>query len=412
MSCKYKFINCGKTNRYIFSILIGAVFYAFVIVLENESTAFKDENENNPHPIVYTLIYTFSLCLSFIFLIIYKIRTKSQNINNNNSITIEQNLYTRKTMKTICHQVKIVTKKEKFLWLLLVSIIDYVAFSFNSIFWITMDNYINNWSTNFLSISLFSYFILKTKLYKHHFVCIATIVIIGLLFNIPLGVFSSTNMEKYYGYYLSFIFTGIFFNLTYVLYKKMMLKKYIKSYEILFFQGIIESILGIITLIIMTKYDYIDNYWKFIEKLNKKEIIIIILIILGRFLFHSMIMIIIDIFSPFYVFLVYVIGEITFFSVSMKNDPIIIISSIIFFSVSLFTILVFIELIELNCFGLSYMTKKNIELRAKLDSDLNKNIYEDDQGIAYKGYDFDFKKFESKGENELFPLDESLSFAN
>ena len=189
MSCKYKFINCGKTNRYIFSILIGAVFYAAVIALENESDVFKDKNENNPHPIVYTLIYTFSLCLSFIFLIIYKIRTKSQSINNN-SITIEQNLYTRKTMKTICHQVKIVTKKEKFLWLLLVSVIDYLAFSFNSIWWITMDKYINNWSTNFLSISLFSYFILKTKLYKHHFVCIATIVIIGLLFNIPLGVFS------------------------------------------------------------------------------------------------------------------------------------------------------------------------------------------------------------------------------
>ena len=411
MSCKYKFINCGRTNHYIFSILIGAVFYAFVIVLENESTVFKDEKENNPHPIVYTLIYTFSLCLSFIFLIIYKIRTKSQSINNN-SITIEQNLYTRKTMKTICHQVKIVTKKEKFLWLLLVSVIDYLAFSLNSIFWITMDKYINNWSTNFLSISLFSYFILKTKLYKHHFVCIATIVIIGLLFNIPLGVFSQEKIGNYYDYYLSFILTGIFFNLTYVLYKKMMLKKYIKSYEILFFQGIIESILGIITLIIMTKYDYIDNYWKFIEKLDKKEIIIIILIILGRFLFHSMIMIIIDFLSPFYVFLVYVIGEIAFFSVSMKDDPKIIISSIIFFSVSIFTILVFIELIELNCFGLSYMTKKNIELRAKLDSDLNKNIYEDDQGIAYKGYDFDFKKFESKVENELFPLDESLSFAN
>ena len=411
MSCKYKFINCGKTNRYIFSILIGAVFYAAVIALENESDVFKDKNENNPHPIVYTLIYTFSLCLSFIFLIIYKIRTKRQN-KNNNSITIEQNLYTRKTMKTICHQVKIVTKKEKFLWILLVSVIDYLAFSFNSIFWITMDNYINNWSTNFLSISLFSYFILKTKLYKHHFLCIATIVIIGLLFNIPLGVFSQEKIGNYYDYYLSFIFTGIFFNLTYVLYKKMMLKKYIKSYEILFFQGIIESILGIITLIIMTKYDYIDNYWKFIEKLNKKEIIIIILIILGRFLFHSMIMIIIDFLSPFYVFLVYVIGEIAFFLHKMKDYPKIIISSIIFFSVSIFTILVFIELIELNCFGLSYMTKKNIELRARLDSDLNKNIYEDDQGIAYKGYDFDFKKFESKVENELFPLDESLSFAN
>ena len=72
---------------------------------------------------------------------------------------------------------------------------------------------------------------------------------------------------------------------------------------------LIESILGIITLIIMTKYDYIDNYWKFIEKLDKTQIIIILLIILGRFLFHSMIMIIIDFLSPSYVFLVYVIGD-------------------------------------------------------------------------------------------------------
>ena len=31
-------------------------------------------------------------------------------------------------------------------------------------------------------------------------------------------------------------------------------------------------------------------------------------------------------------------------------------------------ILVFIEIIELNFFGLSKMTKKNIELRARLDS--------------------------------------------
>ena len=42
------------------------------------------------------------------------------------------------------------------------------------------------------------------------------------------------------------------------------------------------------------------------------------------------------------------------------------------------------------------MTKKNIVLRARLDSDLNLNNNEDDQGIAYKGYDFDFKKLISK----------------
>ena len=34
-------------------------------------------------------------------------------------------------------------------------------------------------------------------------------------------------------------------------------------------------------------------------------------------------------------------------------------------------ILVFLEIIELNFCGLSYMTKKNIELRAQLDSIIN-----------------------------------------
>ena len=55
-----------------------------------------------------------------------------------------------------------------------------------------------------------------------------------------------------------------------------------------------------------------------------------------------------------------------------------------------FLTLVFLEIIELNCFGLSYMTKKNIELRAQLDVGLNidDNDEKSNAEIPLEGYIF------------------------
>ena len=63
-------------------------------------------------------------------------------------------------------------------------------------------------------------------------------------------------------------------------------------------------------------------------------------------------------------------------------------------------ILIFIEIIELNFCGLSYMTKKNIELRAKLDSALEVN---DDEkgGIDYEGYLLSLKDDKLKELNDI-----------
>ena len=80
---------------------------------------------------------------------------------------------------------------------------------------------------------------MKVKLYKHHFISIGIIIIIGLLYNIPLGLYNADNIKKYYDAYLSYTLTGISFSLTYVIYKYMMIKKYIKFYEILFFEGVL-----------------------------------------------------------------------------------------------------------------------------------------------------------------------------
>ena len=94
---------------------------------------------------------------------------------------------------------------------------------------------------------MFSFLILKIKLYKHHYLSIITVLILGILFDLILGKFNKKNIVNDV---VSFV-TEILF-------------KFIKSYEILFYEGIIESILGILTLIITTDIGYIDNFNYFI----------------------------------------------------------------------------------------------------------------------------------------------------
>ena len=79
-----------------------------------------------------------------------------------------------------------------------------------------------------------------------------------------------------------------------------MIKKFIKSYEILFFQGLI----GIITLIITTKiYETFDSFNEYINDLDGAEIGIFIGLMFTNFITYLIYYIIIDIFTPFHIFL-------------------------------------------------------------------------------------------------------------
>ena len=88
----------------------------------------------------------------------------------------------------------------------------------------------------------------------------------------------------------------------------------------------------------------------------------------------------------------------------------VIISTIVSIIICLIMILIFIELIELNFCGLSYMTKKNIELRAKKDSIIDNNDL--DKRIDYEGYLLtlkDDKIIELNDINELYSMDKDSS---
>ena len=151
-----------------------------------------------------------------------------------------------------------------------------------------------------------------------------------------------------------------------------MIKKSIKSYRILFFQGLIELILGIITLSITTKYfPELDSFFIFIEGIDGKEIFRFVSLIFINFITFVTIFIILDIFTAFHIFLLNIISEIIIFltdGIFNSEFHIMMIAYIFFLIISFFMVLIFIEIIHLNFCGLSYMTKKNIEERARLDS--------------------------------------------
>ena len=113
----------------------------------------------------------------------------------------------------------------------------------------------------------------------------------------------------------------------------------------------------------------------------------------------------IEIFSPFYIFISVLLSEYTVFFVNInKLSTEQIISGIILMVFCSFMILIFVEIIELNFWGLSTMTKKNIELRARIDSmisndnDINQDINGDNDDeetfIDLKDYTFDVDTIE------------------
>ena len=412
MSRKCTKISFGKINRYIILILFGAIFRSLLTLLEQNSVNFENENK---HPIVYSMIYSLGLCLNFILVLIIKFRKKSAKEVERKKSVVDNLLPLDKDncINAFANMnIKQITNKEKYLWILLISIIDYISYVFFCKFWVNYDNYLNTWAFTIGFMSIFSYKILQIKYYRHHYLCIIVIIIEGISYNIISHKFYPEAFMKNYLHYLSFLVTEVIFSLLSVLDKYLIHKKYINSYEILFSQGIIEFILGVITLTITTKINKLDNFFDFIHSLsnNGKEIVIFVALIIDQFFVYAVQITVIDIFSPFHVFLMKIINEfILFFSTIDKNinNIKVLILTLVCIVTCLLMILIFIEIIELNFCGLSYMTKKNIELRAKLDSVLEVN---DDEkgGIDYEGYLLslkDDKLKELNDINEIYSID-------
>ena len=407
--CKCNIISFGHINLYILIILLGAVFNTAKYLITNKSKKLGEDDPKKPesqHPVIITINYAMGLCLSFIFFIIYKIRNKRNKTTN---IFLLDNIINKSNI------YKEVTKKEKFLWILLGSIIDFIANIINSYNWVKKDNYLCYWPSNILLMSLFSYLLLKMKLYKHHFLSIIIITIVGIIHNIISGNFEIQTLKENYKGYIIYFFTEGTFNILYVLYKFFMIKKSIKSYGILFFQGLIELLFGMITLAVTTKYfPNVDSLETYKDQLDSSEILRFFSLIFINFVKYLTIFIIIDKFTPFHIFLQDILMGIIYTLFEWPFGDVIYKIAIywIFIIICTFITLVYIEIIQLNFRGLSTMTKENIEERARLDSilydeknkDGNSDNYSDCDGrkISCEGYDYELQEFNNEN-NKILP---------
>ena len=333
--CGCNIIGFGHINLYMLLIPLGAFFSAAKDIITTRSEKLGKDDPKEPekqHPVIITINYAFGLCLSFIFFIIYK----ACNKRNKNT-----NIYLLDKMLNKANSSGKISKKEKILWILLGSVLDFFAkliFSYN---WVKKDDYLCYWQSNILLMSLFSYLLLKTKLYKHHYLSIILLAVFGITHNFIADHFTLVSLKKnYIGHIINFFAESIFN-------------------------------IGIIMLTITTKYyPKLDSFNMYIENIEGKEIFVFISLIFINFVTFVTIFIIIDIFAPFHIFLLNNLSEIIFgfFDGTYKIEIYLKIIYYIFIIISIIIVLVFIEIIQLNFCGLSTMTKKNIEERARLDT--------------------------------------------
>ena len=376
--CECNIISFGPINLYILLIPVGTILTTSIEGIISQSDKLScDSTNKQKHPIVLTINYALGLSLSFIFFIIYKTCNKRSKASK---------LFLLERMMNKSTQNNKITNKEKYLWILLGSCLDFAANLIYNSNPIDSKDFLVFWPTNILLMALFAYLLLKTKLYRHHYLSIFVIVIIGLTLNFINGKFDIINLKKNQIGHICYFFTESSFNILYVLYKYFMLIKFINLYTMLFFQGFIELILGIISLTITTTtkgLETFDSFYTYKEGLDTKEIFIFIGLAFVHFLSYLTIYIIINIFTPFHIFLVDILSQLILFYI-IESEKLglkigITIACSIFLVLCVFMSLIFIEIIQLNFCGLSAMTKKNIEIRAALDSIINgKNYHEED----------------------------------
>jgi hypothetical protein len=199
----------------------------------------------------------------------------------------------------------------------------------------------------------------------------------------------------------------VIYSLINVINKYSMEYCYCVPYEISFYQGLFALIIFTILLIIFTnkeiknpKYQkieyqdkkYLDNFYEYIDDIYFKKILVFIIIMICRLLFNLFSHITVKSFTPSHVALILLIGEITFIFQGQGDNPYKFYGNIIIFITCLIILLIYTEIIELNFFGLSKNTRKNIANRAQRLSYVSDDSYDVGEGMQVNSEGSDEKK--------------------
>ena len=348
------FIGLGKINTNLIPIIIGCIF-CFLNRLLNQYEGTKlFEN------VMLTNIFiSFSDIFTIIPYIIFKIRSKKVYKPENKEVIPNE---TKETKFEFLYEETYDIEDEvegKGKFIVLIGVIFFVNyFIFVYIFALKT----NTWIMYILFTSIFYYLFFKSKLYRHHYLSIVIILIIGLVIDFVEGNIQKDFTENFKLILLSFL-RVILLSLNYVLIKYTMEKKYASPYEIGFYNGLINLILFIIGAVIDNFFIKKFEYKEYFDNFNGKELLVVLGLMITQFGIYISLFIIDKKDTPCHIFIVFVFGQLAYY---YKLTEISIVS-IICLILILFFSLIFNEIIELNFLGLSQNTRKNIINRANTE---------------------------------------------
>lgn len=351
-------ISIGKVNKNIFfPIITGILKFIFKIILPYSKLT--------EYPLLLSICSSLGMFLSFFLFLIYKWRIR--NILNKKKDN--KNSFHDKNKKTLDIELEYNNRYEeltyhKFIFILLTTVLDFILTILTYSFCLNLK--LNLWIFDLLFISIFSHLIFRIKLYRHQYLCLIIIILTGVLLNVYLRFYHKDEDNNLLEIIIKY-FCEIIFSLIMVLNKYTMEKKFASPYEICFFQGTINLILYIICLLIFTDLGKLYKYW---NEVDIKEIALFLILMFLQFIFNLYILFTLKHFTACHILIVLVISEFEPFFIDLLNNNLGAIIFIIGFSFIFVVLLIFNEIIELNCCEFQKNTKKNITQRAEIEVEM------------------------------------------
>jgi len=301
-------ISCGQIKKYIFFPLFAGISKFISTTLLRKKIA-----KIYHHPLLLGIIAGLSMSFAFIPLIVTKIRMKSS--------------------KTY---VKEKLKLKAILLIILCSFSDFTQKFLSFCFINDVDK--NIWMFNIIYFSIFSYFILKTKLYNHQYFSSLIMIIAG----IGINIFALRSMEDSQIYQLLIsIFIEANYSFAFVLNKYLIEYYFCSAEELCFYEGLFLLFLNIILLAIFNNYiitedpklfkifktveydgkKYLDNYKEYFSEIDPLEIFLFCVYFFNRFIFYYFSFMTIKYYSPSHIILVLIIGEFIYVFLDRKIEP-------------------------------------------------------------------------------------------
>ncbi len=369
-------ISLGKIDINLIPIVIGCIFCFLNRLLNQYDGALLLKNA-----ILTNIFISISKLFTVIPLLILKFRSNkvsSSEIQSVDSFNKLEYIYTEKNIEIVQYKGRLI-------------LLSAVIFFVQSIFFVlTFGIKTNSWIWNILITSIFYYWFFKIKLFKHHYLSIIIIILIGFIIDLVLK-----NLQNDISDNLTLFLFRVIRETPYsfhdVINKYIMEKKFGSIYEIALSNGIITLILLLIFAVLDYNFFGLDDYEEYFNNFNGTELLVIFWVMITQLGLYLSLMITNRNYTPCHLFIIFVFGQLAYY-IDFSGISIIVLLCLIFI---LFMALIFNEIIELNFCGLSDNTKRKISERAEIDSDLDSMI---DKNSTINSFD-DFDENNNNNDN-------------